>query len=231
MAVTYAALAADHAVSRYSFEHAALLYQAAHDALPLATDAATQRGKLLLRLGSALGREGRIREAGEAFREASRSGVITPAPTVAHHAPLPFVRDVRTLRESFERIVDRAPLVTTRFYEVLFTSHPHLRALFQRNSGAAQAKMMNDTPLAIIDRIEDAPWLRESLAAFGARHVEYDVTEDMYPMFGQSLIATLSEAAGPEIWTLAVAEAWRQAFDAISAMKIDGARAVSRRAG
>jgi len=226
LAVTFASLAGEHAVWRSSFEHAATFYRAALDAMPLGSDTARERGKILMRLGSALGRDGRIREASEAFKEAARDGIAASEPVTA-----PFVRDVQTLRESFESIVGRVPEVTTRFYEMLFASHPHLRALFKRNSGPVQAKMMNDTLLAIIDRLEDAPWLRASLAAFGARHVEYDVTEDMYPMVGKSLLAALEEAAGPAIWRGAVPGAWAQAFDAISAMMIDGARAATRRAG
>lgn len=214
-AVRFATLAGDHAVARAAFEHAVTLYRAALDALPLAgSAAAADKARILVRLGSALGRDGRLGEAGPLFRQAA----------VVAEAPAPFVENVAALRSSFEQIVTRAPEVTTRFYDRLFAEHPDLRALFHRNSPPVQAKMMNDTLLAIIDRLEDAPWLRASLAALGARHVAYGVTDEMYPRVGASLLATLAEAAGPDVWTPPVAEAWSRAFDAITSMMLDGAR-------
>jgi hemoglobin-like flavoprotein len=235
-AVRYAALAADHAVARDSFQHAASLYRAALDALPLAeARGAAWRPRLLVRLGSALGRDGHVGDAGLAFRDAASAasssvGGEGTEPLSEPFVREPFVRDVPALRRSFQRIVAGAPQLTTRFYEILFTRHPEFRALFRRNSPPIQAKMMNDTLMAIIDRLEDAPWLRASLAALGARHVAFDVTERMYPLVGECLLATLAEAAGEDVWLPDVAEAWKQAFDAITAMMLAGARAASGRA-
>jgi hemoglobin-like flavoprotein len=212
-AVRYAVLAGDHAVARAAYGHATILYRAAVDALPLATDQTT-KARLLVRLGSALGRDGRLGEAGHVFREAAAFAPSGDA----------FVRDVPALRSSFEKIIERAPEVTSLFYDRLFSEHPDLRALFVRNAPTVQAKMMNDTLLAIIDRLEDAPWLQSGLAALGARHATYGVTDEMYPRVGASLLATLAEAAGPEVWTPAVADAWAQAFAAITSMMLDGAK-------
>lgn len=216
-AVEYATRAGDHAVARAAYEHAVTLYRAALDALPLATDQ-SPKARVLVRLGSALGRDGRLGEAGPMFREAAAAGDLRSDDSA------PFVRDVPALRSSFEAIVKRAPELTTLFYDRLFAEHPDLKALFRRNPPVMQAKMMNDTLLAIIDRLEDAPWLRASLAALGARHVAYGVTDAMYPRVGASLLATLADAAGPDIWTPHVAEAWAQAFGAITTMMLDGAR-------
>lgn len=216
-AVTYASLAGDHAVARAAFDHATALYRSALEALSLATDGAA-RGRILVRLGSALGRSGNLAEAGHVFREAAAGTEPNGEPAV---------HDVPALRSSFEQIVTRVPELTTLFYDRLFAEHPDLRPLFRRNHLPIQAKMMNDTLLAIIDRLEDAPWLRSSLAALGGRHVEYGITEEMYARVGACLLATLAAAAGPEIWTPAVAGAWSQAFSAITSMMLQGARARS----
>jgi DNA-binding winged helix-turn-helix (wHTH) protein/hemoglobin-like flavoprotein len=219
-AVMYASLAGDHAVARAAFEHATTFYKSALDALALASDP-QDRGKLLVRLGSALGRSGRLAEAGHVFREAAIAPDVAPL-SISELT----VRDVPALRSSFEHIVKNVPEVTTRFYDRLFAENPDLRPLFRRHM-PVQAKMMNDTLLAIIDRLEDAPWLRSSLAALGARHVEYGVTEEMYERVGGCLIATLADSAGPDVWTPPIAAAWRQAFDAITTLMMQGARARS----
>ncbi len=214
-AVAYAERAGDHAVDRAAFSLAVDHYRAALDALPLAAaDDGSLRARLLVRLGSALGRDGRLGEAGAAFQEASTDATGEP-----------FLADVATLRQSFRAIVLRTPEVTERFYEVLFERHPQIRELFRRNEPALQVQMMKDTLLAIVDRLEDAPWLRRSLAALGAKHVEYGVVPAMYPLVGEALLWTLGEAAGPEVWTPHVAEAWARAFGAISTMMLVGARA------
>ncbi len=222
LAVTYAARAGDHAAARASYEHAATLYRAALDALPLAAESASRRGQLLVRLGSALGRAGRLDEAGTAFRDAADA---------EPQRSTPVLENVQALRDSFRHLVDRAPALTKRFYAILFDRHPQLRGLFgRRNTEAAQNQMFSDTLMAVVDRLEDAPWLRASLAELGARHVAYSVTVEMYPLVAACLLAALSEAAG-DVWTPDVESAWRHALDSICAMMIDGAATAERRAG
>jgi DNA-binding winged helix-turn-helix (wHTH) protein/hemoglobin-like flavoprotein len=214
-AVHFATIAADHAVGRAAYEHAAALYTSALEVLDFAPDDG-RRARLLVRLGSALGRDGRIAEAGEAFRDAA--DVQSPSNRDAGLSSF----DVRALRESFHRIVERTPTVTTRFYQILFDRHPEAHPLFRRNAPEKQARMMNDTLMAIVDRLEDAPWLKASLAALGAKHVEYGIADSMYAWVGGALLAALAEAAG-EAWTPRVARAWTDAFHEISRMMIEGA--------
>ena len=128
------------------------------------------------------------------------------------------------LRSSFELVIDRQPQLTARFYEILFERHPQVRPLFGRNSGANQQQMLQSALVAVIDNLENAAWLRETLHAMGKKHVDYGVTDEMYGWVGASLLATLAEAAG-NAWTPELEKAWTDAYGAIAGLMQKGAHA------
>lgn len=132
--------------------------------------------------------------------------------------------DPAILRSSFEIVIDRRPDLTMRFYEILFEKYPQLQRMFSRDR-AAQSKMLAGALSAVLDHLEDAPWLVETLGNLGAKHVAYGVTDDMYNMVGDALLATLAEAAGDD-WTPVVCAQWTEAFGAIASMMQAGAAKV-----
>jgi hemoglobin-like flavoprotein len=137
--------------------------------------------------------------------------------------------DVEALRGSFHLVVERDPNVVHRFYEILFDRYPASRALFSRNTSRHQEEMLTGALVAVIEHLEDAGWLKQQLAALGAKHIEYGVQDHMYPWVGECLVATLKEVAGPE-WTPRIEQAWLAAFGAISGLMIDGARTIRAQA-
>jgi hemoglobin-like flavoprotein len=130
--------------------------------------------------------------------------------------------NVSLLRSSFELVVERQPQLTHRFYEILFQRYPQAKALFGRNTGPAQEKMLTDALVAVMDHLEDAPWLTSTLKGLGAKHVGYGVTKDMYGWVGASLLATLAEIAGKD-WSPALEAAWTEAYGAIAGLMQSGA--------
>lgn len=126
------------------------------------------------------------------------------------------------LRSSFELVISRNPLPTLRFYEVLFSKYPQLQPMFSRNARETQAQMLAGALVAVLDHLENAPWLVETLGAMGAKHVEYAVTADMYPMVGDALLTTLAEVAGDD-WSPEIAAAWTEAYGAIVGLMLAGA--------
>jgi hemoglobin-like flavoprotein len=132
--------------------------------------------------------------------------------------------DPQILRSSFEIVIDRRPDLTLRFYEILFEKYPELKRLFSRDRGV-QSKMLAEALAAVLDHLEDAPWLVHTLGGLGAKHVSYGVTDEMYDQVGDALLATLAEAAA-EAWTAEVATQWTMAFGAIAGMMKAGAEAV-----
>ena len=137
--------------------------------------------------------------------------------------------DPSILRASFDIVIDRRPDLTLRFYEILFAKYPQLQRLFGRDRGV-QSKMLAEALAAVLDHLEDAPWLTKTLGALGAKHVGYGVTNEMYDQVGDALLATLAEVAADD-WTALVAEQWTMAFGAIaSLMQAGAAEAMPERA-
>ena len=132
--------------------------------------------------------------------------------------------NVSLLRSSFELVVERQPHLTIRFYEILFARYPQARALFGRRSTEAQAQMLQEALVAVVDHLEDAAWLKQTLAGLGKKHLEYGVTNEMYDWVGASLLATLAEVAG-DAWTAELAQAWTDAYGAVAGLMREGANA------
>ncbi len=131
--------------------------------------------------------------------------------------------DANLLNSSFALVVEREPELTARFYEHLFARHPDARPLFHRKEPRQQQKMLQEALVAVLDHLDDAPWLTETLGALGAQHVEYGVTEPMYDWVGECLLATLEDVAG-EDWSEELDEAWSDAYGAIRDLMLAGAR-------
>ncbi len=139
--------------------------------------------------------------------------------------------DIALLRSSFDLVVERSPTVTARFYEIFFERYPVVRPMFGGSPQALerQQKMLTDALVAVLDHLEDAPWLTETLFALGKRHVGYGVADEMYDWVGESLIAALAEAAGDD-WTAETGAAWAAAFGAIRDLMLKGAEAARQEA-
>lgn len=126
------------------------------------------------------------------------------------------------LRSSLNLVASREPLITRRFYEILFSRYPEARRLFGRNTAEHQQQMLQQAIIAVIDHVEDATWLTETLHGLGRKHSGYGVTPEMYAWVGECLLATLAEIADDE-WTPDVATAWTDAYGAISSLMLEGA--------
>ena len=130
--------------------------------------------------------------------------------------------NVSLLRSSFDLVISRQPQITPRFYEILFARYPQVRPLFGRNAQTAQQQMLQEALVAVMDHLEDASWLSQTLRAMGAKHLDYGVDDSMYAWVGDSLLATLAEAAG-EAWTPELAQAWTDAYATLSGFMISEA--------
>lgn len=130
--------------------------------------------------------------------------------------------DVPLLRKSFALVVEREPQLTRRFYEILFEWYPRAQVLFSRNARTQQEKMLRDALVAVMEHLEDAPWLERELGALGRKHVDYGVTTEMYDWVGKALLATLQEVAGDD-WSPELQAAWAEAYGAIAGLMQKGA--------
>jgi hemoglobin-like flavoprotein len=130
------------------------------------------------------------------------------------------------LRASFQLVVEKEPLVFERFYDILFARRPTVRRLFRSHGRTAQAEMLTRALVSVLDRLEDAAWLEETLGGLGSKHVAYGVTDEMYEWVGEALLATLEEVAGPD-WTPDVAADWSEVYGEIAALMKKGSSPVA----
>jgi hemoglobin-like flavoprotein len=130
--------------------------------------------------------------------------------------------DPNLLRESIEVAASREPVVTKRFYEILFTRYPQVKPMFSRNAPEKQQEMLQGAILAVLDHLDDPQWLADTLGALGAKHVSYGVSDDLYPAVGECLIAALQDLCGDR-WTPAHEASWAEAYGAISSLALAGA--------
>ncbi|MFO0625548.1 MAG: globin domain-containing protein [Polyangiales bacterium] len=130
--------------------------------------------------------------------------------------------DKALMMESIGWAAEREPVITRRFYEILFARYPQVQPLFSRNARETQARMLQDAVVAALDHLEDAAWLTETIGAVGAKHVSYGVTDEMYPWVGECLVATLAEHCGTR-WTTAHEGAWIRTWGALQSLALAGA--------
>lgn len=129
------------------------------------------------------------------------------------------------IRANFALVVERSPDIVERFYARLFTEQPQLKALFGRRSEKAQAEMLTGALIAVVEHLEDASWLVNTLAPMGDKHRTYGVKDEMYPMVAGALLGTLKEVGGPD-WNEPTAAAWLGALTFVANTMIGGAGAV-----
>lgn len=127
------------------------------------------------------------------------------------------------IQRNLDLVSQHAPDLTTRFYATLFERHPELAPLFGRRSAEAQQRMLLEAIVAVVDHLEDTSWLDETLRALGAKHTDYGVTDEMYPLVASALIDTLRAASGSE-WDDATAGAWTSALTFVAERMMAGAR-------
>ena len=129
--------------------------------------------------------------------------------------------DTQALQGSFRLALASEPNLTHVFYDDLFARHPAARPLFGQTDMASQERMLGEALVAVMDHLDDVPWLQSTLAGLGAKHAGYGVTTDMYDWVGESLLATLAGAAGRD-WTDDLAASWQEAYGAIVSMMLAG---------
>ena len=127
--------------------------------------------------------------------------------------------DVVLLRDSFNLVATTNPRITTRFYEILFERYPQTQAMFPVANRARQAEMLTGALVAVMDHLDDAPWLTDTLGALGEKHLDYGVTREMYDWVGACLLAALAETAADK-WNRQLEAAWAEAYGAIVSLMV-----------
>jgi NAD(P)H-flavin reductase/hemoglobin-like flavoprotein len=127
-----------------------------------------------------------------------------------------------SIRDTFRIVLAAGDEPASYFYGRLFASHPRLRAMFPPAMDEQRDRLLRALA-RIVDGLSSPEDLAEYLTQLGRDHRKYSVEPAMYDMVGEVLIATLRTFAGPA-FTPGAEDAWRQAYQAASALMIRAAQ-------
>jgi hemoglobin-like flavoprotein len=127
--------------------------------------------------------------------------------------------DAELLKQNFETLVEHEHALVDSVYAELFRRHPELLALFSAPRSPAGAQMVRETLMYAIDHLDGASWVQTNLASLGAKHVDYDVTEEMYTWVVDAMLHAMSAVSGAQ-WSHELETSWRELLEYLSDLMI-----------
>jgi len=130
--------------------------------------------------------------------------------------------DTDLLREHLAEVSEHESELTDHLYESLFAKRPDAKELFGTYSRANQQRMMSETLAAVLNMLDQEPWLGQYVHSMGSRHqFSYETPAEMYPPYAEALLEALAAVSGSD-WTEDLARAWKAALDQVNEMMIAG---------
>ena len=123
---------------------------------------------------------------------------------------------IALVRKSFDRLRPLPRGAGKDFYDTLFALDPSLKPLFSTDVENQGAMFVVALGLAL-KGLDDDGVVDESLRELGRRHVLYGAKDVHFDTFREALLCMFAQRLGHE-FTPEMAEAWRAAFDRISAV-------------
>jgi len=127
--------------------------------------------------------------------------------------------DAELLRRSFETLVEHEHALVDAVYTELFHEHPELLSLFSGPRSPAGAQMVRETLMYAIDHRDGAVWVETNVASLGAKHVDYEVTEEMYAWVVDAMLHAMAKVSGPQ-WSHELERGWRELLEYLSDLMI-----------
>jgi hemoglobin-like flavoprotein/uncharacterized coiled-coil DUF342 family protein len=121
---------------------------------------------------------------------------------------------------SFERVQGRAQALVERFYEVLFETHPAVRALFPSDMRGQHGKLGTTLALAVRNLAKPA-LLAPVLRDLGRKHSAYGALPEHFGAVGGALIEALREFDA-ESWTAETEQAWTDTYATVAKLMREG---------
>ncbi len=125
------------------------------------------------------------------------------------------------VQTSFEKVGPIAPQAAAIFYARLFDVMPEAKPLFKADLEDQGRKLMSSlgTVVRSLNRLDQ---VLPAIKTLATRHVQYGVKPEHYPPVGATLLWTLEQGLGKD-FTPEVADAWKAAYAALSAVMIEAA--------
>lgn len=120
--------------------------------------------------------------------------------------------DAEAITASLELASERAGDLTPHVYARLFAAHPEMEAQFVRDTnGLVKGEMLARVFEMVLDFIDRGAYAAHMVQCEVVTHEGYGVPPDVFPLFFDTVVETLRDAAGPD-WTPAMEAAWTEAL-------------------
>lgn len=124
---------------------------------------------------------------------------------------------IQTIQSTVPVLEKHGTEITSRFYQMLFASHPELLNIFNhanQKQGRQQTALANAVYAAAkhIDRLEE---ILPVVKQIGHKHRSLGVQAEHYPIVGQTLLAAMKEVLGSAA-TDDILQAWAEAYGVIA---------------
>jgi hemoglobin-like flavoprotein len=123
-------------------------------------------------------------------------------------------KQIRLVQSTWKQVEPISDQAAELFYGRLFQLAPSYRRLFTTDAQEQGRKLMQMIGVAVngLPRLDTIVPAVEDL---GRRHLDYDVTEEMYDTVGEALLWTLKQGLG-RAFTDDVEEAWTETYNALA---------------
>lgn len=121
------------------------------------------------------------------------------------------------VRSTLPALQQHGEAITKRFYQLLLSEHPTLRAFFNASHQAsgAQARALAGAVFAYASHLDRLEALSDTMALVVQKHVSLGVRPEHYPLVGQCLLRAFADVLG-EAATPDTLQAWGEAYGALA---------------
>lgn len=121
------------------------------------------------------------------------------------------------MEASWDRIQHTCDLheLSDKFFDNLFRTLPELQSMFTKPK-KMQFIMFAKALDLLVRSVSDAKVMDIDVKAIAMRHIKFDIRSEHLDMFGQILLQTLGDAAGPGNWDENDAAAWQDIYSHVA---------------
>ena len=122
---------------------------------------------------------------------------------------------ISLVKTSFAQVEPIADTAAQLFYGRLFEIAPHVQPLFAHTNMDRQRQSLMATLGMVVKNLDKPDVVVPAAANLGARHQNYGVQPEHYPIVGEALLWTLAQGLG-DAFTDDVRAAWTEAYQLLA---------------
>lgn len=113
---------------------------------------------------------------------------------------------------------ERGDEITSRFYQMMFESHPELKNIFNQTNQRKgdQSKALANTVYAAAAHIDQLETILPAVMPIAEKHRSLNIKPEHYPIVGKHLLLAMRDVLGEDVATDDIINAWEKAYGVIA---------------